>query len=89
MKFAKATMSQPEVTISASTDKSGIVQDVNLPGATNPNEKGSVPWTSPIPRQNLSAQSFGQVSEVMILDQQCCVLVHKQCILLVNFHFAY
>lgn len=44
-------------------------------------DKKSMTWTRPTPQENLSPQSLGQISEIMILDPQCSLLAHKQCIL--------
>ncbi|KAK3802705.1 hypothetical protein RRG08_001967 [Elysia crispata] len=44
-------------------------------------ESGSVPtlpWQRPTALEHISNASLGRISELMVLDSQCCILVHKR-----------
>ncbi|GFO48269.1 Ap-1 complex subunit mu, partial [Plakobranchus ocellatus] len=52
------------------------------------NPTGATSWNRPVPVENINTASLGQVSELMLLDNQCSVLVHKRSLQNLPLHKA-
>ncbi|RUS86257.1 hypothetical protein EGW08_005999 [Elysia chlorotica] len=55
----------------------------NLPGSVAISKSGdgsvsTLPWQRPTAVEHISNASLGRISELMVLDSQCCILAHKR-----------